>query len=56
MELMPLAVALFTKPQLAWLPAGTLAALYVLGLYRGWAMQGLAAVFTGIKGKLVVPT
>ncbi len=41
-----LAVALFTKPPLAWLPAGMLAVLYVLGLYRGWAMQGLAAVYS----------
>jgi len=41
-----LAGALFTKPQLAWLPAGTLAALYGLGFYRGWAMQGLAAVYS----------
>ena len=28
------------------LPAGILAALYVLGLYRGWAMQDLAAVYS----------
>ena len=30
----------------AWLPAGILAVLYGLGLYRGWAMQGLAAVYS----------
>jgi cellulose synthase/poly-beta-1,6-N-acetylglucosamine synthase-like glycosyltransferase len=30
----------------AWLPAAVLAALYGLGLYRGWAMQSLAAVYS----------
>ena len=30
----------------AWLPATALGALYGLGLYRGWAMQGLAAVYS----------
>jgi hypothetical protein len=29
-----------------WLPATVLAALYGLGLYRGWAMQSLAAVYS----------
>jgi cellulose synthase/poly-beta-1,6-N-acetylglucosamine synthase-like glycosyltransferase len=41
-----LAATAFARPQLAWLPAGVLAALYALGLYRGWAMQGLAAVYS----------
>jgi cellulose synthase/poly-beta-1,6-N-acetylglucosamine synthase-like glycosyltransferase len=36
-----LAGALFAKTPLAWLPAGVLAALYGLGLYRGWAIQSL---------------
>ena len=30
----------------AWLPATVLAVLYGLGLYRGWAMQSLAAVYS----------
>ena len=29
-----------------WLPASVLGALYGLGLYRGWAMQSLAAVYS----------
>ena len=31
---------------IAWLPATVLGVLYGLGLYRGWAMQGLAGVYS----------
>ena len=31
---------------IAWLPATVLGVLYGLGLYRGWAMQSLAAVYS----------
>ncbi len=41
-----LAATIFTKLGLAWLPVGVLPALYGLGVYRGWAMQGLASVYS----------
>ncbi len=41
-----LAWAVCVRASLAWLPATALGALYGLGLYRGWAMQGLAAVYS----------
>jgi hypothetical protein len=41
-----LAAAMLGERSLAWLPATVLAALYGLGLYRGWAMQSLAAVYS----------
>ena len=41
-----LAVTIFADPQHAWLPAGVLAVLYGLGVYRGVAMQGLAGVYS----------
>jgi ceramide glucosyltransferase len=41
-----LAGMMFAKSPLAWLPASVLAALYGLGVYRGWAMQSLAAVYS----------
>jgi hypothetical protein len=40
------AVLACAKSPLAWLPAGALATLYGLGVYRGWAMQNLAAVYS----------
>ena len=41
-----LACAVFSRPSTAWLPASVLGILYGLGLYRGWAMQSLAAVYS----------
>jgi hypothetical protein len=41
-----LACAIFCQPSRAWLPVTVLAVLYGLGLYRGWAMQSLAAVYS----------
>ena len=41
-----LVTTLFTARSFAWLPATVLGALYGLGLYRGWAMQSLAAVYS----------
>ena len=41
-----LAGALCGAGSSAWLPATVLVALYGLGLYRGWAMQSLAAVYS----------
>ncbi len=41
-----LACAMSGKPSVAWLPATVLGVLYGLGLYRGWAMQSLAAVYS----------
>jgi hypothetical protein len=38
--------ALLADRSKAWLPATVLGVLYGLGLYRGWAMQGLAAVYS----------
>lgn len=38
--------AVCAQRSLAWLPATALGALYGLGVYRGWAMQGLAAVYS----------
>ncbi len=40
-----LAVATVAGSPPAWLPAGVLAALYGFGVYRGWAMQRLTAVY-----------
>jgi cellulose synthase/poly-beta-1,6-N-acetylglucosamine synthase-like glycosyltransferase len=45
-SLVLLAVLAGAKSPLAWLPAGVLATLYGLGVYRGWAMQSLAAVYS----------
>jgi len=45
-SLVLLAATLFARPHLAWLPASVLGLLYGLGVYRGWAMQGLAAVYS----------
>jgi ceramide glucosyltransferase len=50
-SLVLLAAMTFTRPQLAWLPAGILAALYGLGVYRGWAMQRLTAVYAPEHGR-----
>ena len=36
----------FREPSTTWLPAAGLTAIYALGLYRGWAMQGLASVYS----------
>jgi hypothetical protein len=41
-----LAGTLLAARSSAWLPATVLGALYGLGLYRGWAMQGLASVYS----------
>ena len=41
-----LACAMSGEPTSAWLPASVLGVLYGLGFYRGWAMQGLAAVYS----------
>ena len=45
-SLVLLAATIFTRHELAWLSAGVLAAIYGLGVYRGWAMQGLAGVYS----------
>jgi len=45
-SLVLLAVTIVANPLLAWLPAGVLAAIYGMGVYRGWAMQGLAGVYS----------
>ena len=39
-------LAIVARPHLAWLPAGALTLLYGVGVYRGWAMQSLAAVYS----------
>ena len=41
-----LAGAIFGKQSSAWLSATVLGVLYGLGLYRGWAVQSLAAVYS----------
>ncbi len=41
-----LAGAMLVGRASAWLPATALGALYGLGVYRGWAMQSLAAVYS----------
>jgi hypothetical protein len=41
-----MACAIFAARSSAWLPASVLGGLYGLGLYRGWAMQSLAGVYS----------
>ena len=41
-----LAWAMSSERSNAWLPAAVLGVLYGLGLYRGWAMQSLAGVYS----------
>jgi hypothetical protein len=41
-----LAATLLTARSSAWLPAAVLGTLYSLGIYRGWAMQSLAVVYS----------
>jgi hypothetical protein len=41
-----LACTIFAERSIVWLPAAVLGVLYGLGFYRGWAMQGLAAVYS----------
>jgi len=38
--------AMFAQPSTAWLPVAVLGTLYGLGVYRGWAMQSLASVYS----------
>ncbi len=45
-SLVLLAVMISVNLQFAWLPAGVLAALYGLAVYRGWAMQDLVGVYS----------
>ena len=45
-SLVLLAMMISVNSPLAWLPAGVLTMLYGLGVYRGWAMQGLAVVYS----------
>ncbi len=41
-----LAYAMLAERSIAWLPAAVLGVLYGMGVYRGWAVQSLAAVYS----------